>query len=240
MPTLADYHVPYPAASAGMKRCVIYLDPMGDEAERYHYKVELIPGRITYCLDPEHTYLQGVIEEQVIDGWGYSYFVVQMGHVIDAHGKPVSGGSSAHFVSLAGTGPQLPYSSTAPLVVYVPQDAEVRYRVWVDEAIRAQGLPPVSVRTPLSTSAAPRPELAAPPSRAATPPPEYPSPPSQDAALPPPQYAVPPSECTASPLDYEVLHSNRTMPPSGMASPEPPVVQTVPWTYAAMDGRRSA
>ncbi|EPY15136.1 hypothetical protein STCU_12326 [Strigomonas culicis] len=26
------------------------------------------------------------------------------------------------------------------------------------------------------------------------------------------------------------------MPPSGMASPEPPVVQTVPWTYAAMDG----
>lgn len=155
MPTLADYHAPYPEAPVGMKRCVIYLDPKDEVDELSHLKIELIPGRITYCEDPKRNFISGAIEERTIEGWGYDYYTVQMGGVVDKQGNAVSGRNSIQFVPLVGTGPNLRYNSKLPIVVYAPQDAEVRYRVWSDETVRAQDRNSVTTRGGLSETTAP-------------------------------------------------------------------------------------
>lgn len=125
----ADYLQAFPPAGEGMVRYVLHLPPEKDESL---LKVELIVGK-TVAVDKDNRYFfSGKIEEEVIAGWGFTrYSVSELGPMagtlmaIDPDIPKVN-----RFVPLGGGPYLLRYNSQLPVVVYVPVDAEVRYRIW--------------------------------------------------------------------------------------------------------------
>lgn len=135
MPSLADYHAPYPEAAPGQERKVIYLPPLDSDLEQQHMRVQLIPGRHEDCEDGRLYHLTGTIAEGTVEGWGYDYYVVTLGDIYAAHRSPADPENASTFVAMYEN-PIIRYNSKLPIVVYVPEGAEVRYRVWMDEAGR--------------------------------------------------------------------------------------------------------
>jgi ecotin len=125
----ADNLKAFPPAELGMTRYVIDLPALPDESAA---KVELVVGK-TVPLDEHNRYfLGGRIETEAIPGWGFERYVVRkLGPVagtlmaVDPAAPKVD-----RFVALGGEPFLLRYNSRLPLVVYVPDAAEVRYRVW--------------------------------------------------------------------------------------------------------------
>ena len=125
----ADNMKAFPPAEEGMVRYVLQLPAQEDESA---FKVELIVGK-TVRIDKQNRYfLGGKIEAQTIAGWGYTrYTVNKLG--------PMAGTLMAvdpdlpkvdRFITLGGEPYLVRYNSRLPVVVYVPEGAEVRYRIW--------------------------------------------------------------------------------------------------------------
>ncbi len=125
----ADPLQAFPPAQAGMVRYVLQLPKQADESA---LKVELIVGK-GVLLDAQNRYFfGGRIQREDIKGWGYTRYVV------DALG-PMAGTRIAvdpgapkveRFVALGGEPYLIRYNSRLPVVVYVPEGVEVRYRIW--------------------------------------------------------------------------------------------------------------
>ncbi len=122
----------FPPAEKGMVRHVLQLSARPDETD---LKLELIVGK-TVQVDARNRYFfGGKIEEETIKGWGYTlYKVRELGPMagtlmaVDPNEPKV-----ARFVPLAGGPLLIRYNSRLPVVVYVPEDVEVRYRIWSAE-----------------------------------------------------------------------------------------------------------
>ncbi|KML22780.1 serine protease inhibitor ecotin [Enterobacter sp. ku-bf2] len=122
---------PYPKADKGMKRQVIQLPAQQDEA---NFKVELLIGK-TLEVDCNQHRLGGQLESKTLEGWGYDYYV------FDKVTSPVStmmacpdGKKEKKFVTAyLGDNSLLRYNSKLPIVVYTPENVEVKYRVWKAE-----------------------------------------------------------------------------------------------------------
>jgi ecotin len=125
----ADNMKAFPPAEEKMTRFVLQLPAQEDESL---FKVELIVGK-TVRIDKENRYFfGGRIEPQTIVGWGYTRYMVKdlgpMGGTLMAvdPGAP----QVDRFVTLGGEPYLIRYNSRLPVVVYVPDGAEVRYRIW--------------------------------------------------------------------------------------------------------------
>ena len=123
---------PFPPAGEGMRRFVITLLPQADEDL---LKVQLLVGK-TVKLDPQNRYFfGGRLETETIQGWGYDRYVLKsLG--------PMAGTLMAvepnvpkvdRFITLGGEPELLRYNSRLPLVIYVPDGVEVRFRIWRGE-----------------------------------------------------------------------------------------------------------
>lgn len=130
MPVLAvDSMKAFPQPDPGMERKVIELPPLPDENA---VKVELLVGK-TMTVDARNRYFfGGTLKAETIPGWGFTRHVLPklgpMGGTLMA--VDPSEPKVERFVSLR-TDPQLVrYNSKLPIVVYVPKDVEVRYRLW--------------------------------------------------------------------------------------------------------------
>lgn len=125
----ADPMKAFPPAEAGMKRHVLQMPKQDHEED---LKVELIIGK-TVKIDAANKYFfGGKLESVNIEGWGYTRYVVKdlgpMAGTLMA--PPPDAPRVDRFVSLRGEPMLLRYNSRLPLVVYVPEGAEVRYRLW--------------------------------------------------------------------------------------------------------------
>ena len=119
----------FPPAETGMVRYVLHLPSQADEAA---FKLELIVGKTVKVDNQNGYFFGGTIERETIKGWGYSlYKVSQLG--------PMAGTLMAvdpdapkmdRFIPLSGEPYLIRYNSRLPVVVYVPEGVEVRYRIW--------------------------------------------------------------------------------------------------------------
>lgn len=125
----ADNMKVFPPAEKGMVRYVLQLPEQEDELA---FKVELVVGK-TVTIDKDNRYFfGGEIESKTIEGWGFTRYVVsKLG--------PMAGTLMAvdpdapkadRFITLGGEPYLIRYNSRLPVVVYVPEGVEVRYRIW--------------------------------------------------------------------------------------------------------------
>lgn len=127
--TAVDPLQAFPAAEPGMTRYLLQLPALPDENGA---KVELLVGK-TVRTDADNRYhFGGRIEAETLSGWGYTRYLLKalgpMAGTLMAprpEQKPVD-----RFITLAGEPYLIRYNSKLPIVIYVPDDAEVRYRIW--------------------------------------------------------------------------------------------------------------
>jgi ecotin len=119
----------FPPAQEGMLRYVLQLPKQDDESA---FKLELIVGKIVKVDKRNRYFFGGKIEEETIKGWGFPrYIVSKLGPMagtriaVDPNAPKVD-----RFVSLGGAPHFIRYNSRLPIVVYVPEGVEVRYRMW--------------------------------------------------------------------------------------------------------------
>lgn len=116
----------FPQAGPGQVRRIIRLPAERDENA---LRVGLVVGR-TMWVDCNRQMFSARIEERTAEGWGYTYYAVT------SAGPPAStmmacptNARSQQFVRSADE-PLLRYNSRLPLVVFAPNDVEIRYRIW--------------------------------------------------------------------------------------------------------------
>jgi ecotin len=129
----ADNMKAFPPADEGMVRFLFQPPKQDDETA---FKLELIVGKTVKTDKPNRYFFGGEIVEETIEGWGFPKYVVK-------EVGPMAGTLMAvdpdepkldRFVTLGGGPFLIRYNSKLPVVVYVPEGFEVRYRVWKAEA----------------------------------------------------------------------------------------------------------
>ncbi|MGI4817352.1 MAG: serine protease inhibitor ecotin [Janthinobacterium lividum] len=124
--TVADELKAFPAATAGQKRHVLTVPAIENEDD---FKVQLLIGQ-TQTVDCNIRTLGGTLETRTAEGWGYDYYVVpQIGPGISTLMGCTPNTEREDFVTLSDR-PLVRYNSRLPIVVYTPENVEVRYRIW--------------------------------------------------------------------------------------------------------------
>lgn len=125
----ADNMKAFPPAGKGMVRYVLQLPPQDDESAA---QVELLVGQTVRVDARNKHFLAGRIEKETIKGWGFPrYLVRKVGPMagtlmaVDPDEPKVD-----RFVVLGGAPYLVPYNSRLPLVIYVPEGVDVKYRIW--------------------------------------------------------------------------------------------------------------
>ena len=122
----ADLDV-FPVTMEGKQRHVIELPKVVDQNR---FMVELIPGRVELVDCNQRSY-SARIERATLEGWGYPYFVLADPTPAASTLKACpDNATSRRFVRVRGDGLMLPYNSALPLVVFLPDGFELKYRVW--------------------------------------------------------------------------------------------------------------
>ena len=130
---------PYPAAEQGFERMVFRVPAEEDESA---HKVEIIVGKIL-SVDCNRTSFGGVLERRVAEGWGYPYYVLEKvgGPMSTLMACPPGMENTDEFITVNGDGFLQRYNSKLPMVVYVPEGFEVRYRIWAAQQDIGQAEP---------------------------------------------------------------------------------------------------
>ncbi len=118
----------FPAPAPGMKQFVINLPT---QANPESFRVGIIAGRMEETDGINQVGIAGRLTEKILQGWGYNYFEIE-------------GADGPSMTTLIGVPPGTPrvtkfitlpehlmtYNSRLPIVVYAPDNFEVRYRIY--------------------------------------------------------------------------------------------------------------
>lgn len=115
----------FPEPTAGYKQVVIELPAKKNEQ---NLRVELFAGK-NVQTDCNRHFMMGSINERELTGWGYSYYIVESdGNMASTRMACPDGKVKSEFVYMKTQ--MVRYNSRLPIVVYVPQGMDVKYRVW--------------------------------------------------------------------------------------------------------------
>lgn len=117
----------YPAAEPTQERVVVRLPEVENETDMM---VEIQIGKMM-MVDCNVPRFSGNLEQHSVKGWGYNY--LQLGQVSDPIATMMAcpdPQKKESFVQVFGQGFFMNYTSKLPFVIYVPQEYEVRYRLW--------------------------------------------------------------------------------------------------------------
>jgi ecotin len=119
----------FPHPDQGQVRYVIQLAEKDDAS---NFQVELMVGKTIEIDDVNQYFFGGQIKSESIVGWGFTRYVVsELGPMagtlmaVDPDAPKVK-----RFIRLGGAPFLIKYNSRLPVVVYVPEGVEVRYRIW--------------------------------------------------------------------------------------------------------------
>ncbi|WP_430614954.1 ecotin family protein [Flavobacterium sp. JP2137] len=117
----------FPKAKEGYRQVVIDLPPI--KKGENNYKVEVFVGKVTGTDSCNNYSLMGELSPVNLDGWGYTYYNFDSeSRIIKTLMMCPDDKKISKFVHDQGT--LLDYNSKLPLVVYVNDDLEVRYKIW--------------------------------------------------------------------------------------------------------------
>jgi ecotin len=126
---------PYPPAPRGEKRIVFALDPHGDDVEHQQFMLQLIPARafeMSKTTAANHLMLHGKVVRHNVKGYDAPYFHVELARNFASTLMALEedDGEKVYKSVPMAQPPLFPYSSAHPVVVYLPQDADLHYSVW--------------------------------------------------------------------------------------------------------------
>lgn len=111
----------------GYVKKYILLKKLNPDEEANH-KIEIMPG-VTKVADCNNHQLSGNLSEKVLDGFGFTYFIFDSNGEI-ASTRMLCPDNSEKEKFITGTTQMIAYNSSVPIVVYIPKDIELKYRVW--------------------------------------------------------------------------------------------------------------
>lgn len=119
----------FPSARDGMERFVIVL-PHKDRGDEEAFRVEIIVGKTMLTDGVNVVRLGHAIEPRTLTGWGYTYDeATGPSETVSTRMAPPPGAPMVQ--SFVAASPlHVRYNSRLPIVVYVPEGYEVRYRIW--------------------------------------------------------------------------------------------------------------
>lgn len=120
----------HPPPGEGETRCTFLLDPLSSVDERENRMLELIPGRVEQVDGVNENFLAGTITKEGMKGCSYPCYRVALGpRGSTRRAVPPGTPPVMQFVPL-GNRKLIAYNSKAPVVVYMPEDAKLKFRVW--------------------------------------------------------------------------------------------------------------
>lgn len=119
----------YPKPQEGFKMIKIQVPTINEPENESDRKIEVFVGKVVE-VDCNHHMMAGEILSKSINGWGYDYFVVKSkGEAVSVTLKGCFDFKEKRFVHIYPTLMER-YNSESPIVLYVPDNFEVRYRIW--------------------------------------------------------------------------------------------------------------
>jgi len=119
----------FPEAGPGMERFVAVL-PHKERGEEDAFRVELFVGKEMLTDGVNLLRLAQVVEPRDLAGWGYTYYeVTGPAETVGTLMAPPEGAPPVR-AFVTATPLTIPYNSRLPIVVYVPEGYQVRYRIW--------------------------------------------------------------------------------------------------------------
>ncbi|CCD15895.1 unnamed protein product [Trypanosoma congolense IL3000] len=119
-----------PSPREGQKRCLFVLDPLEHHVESNDRMLELLPGRVEAVDGVNSYFINGTVTEEVLPGLGYPCYMVDLKETYKSrYAVPPEAIPEKKFLSIRHR-KLIPYNSRQPVVVYMPVDADIHYRVW--------------------------------------------------------------------------------------------------------------
>ncbi len=120
----------FPAPKEGQVQHILTLDTLDNEAD---YMLEIQVGQ-TKMVDCNKHGLTGELKQLSVKGWGYNYY--QVDSINEGPSTMMACFDKAlteQFLPIQGS-LKIPYDSRLPKVIYLPENSQVRYRVWKVDA----------------------------------------------------------------------------------------------------------
>lgn len=115
----------FPPPKEGYKQVIINLPVMSNEDK---LKVEVFAG-MDKLVDCNRYFFKGAFTEENLEGWGYTYYTVSSdGELLGTRMACPDDKKIKKFIHLPSQ--LLRYNSKLPIVIYLPKEFEVEYRLW--------------------------------------------------------------------------------------------------------------
>ena len=119
----------YPEPASNVERFIVRLEPKENELD---YFVELMPG-VVYEKGCNAIRMHGSIARKSVKGWGYSYYEVSTNGIMTSTmmACPPNTPKKTEFIYVHDPqNSKVRYNSKIPLVVYMPKNFELKYRIY--------------------------------------------------------------------------------------------------------------